>query len=131
MGYIKSVYNNWFFLDGNDFYSGRKINISLNDDKINKEIIIDENRKKYSNKEFGISIIEIKSKDGIKKDSFLDIDEHIYDENPKEYLKKLPIYLLHYPNGDKIKKSEGRIISEKKILLSIRVVAILAHLVDL
>ena len=103
-----------FFIDGNDFVPGHKINISLNEGKIKKEIIIEENRKKYTNQEFGITFIEIKSKDGIKKESFLDIDENIYDKSPKEYLKRLPIFLLQYPNGDKIKKSEGLIINLKE-----------------
>ena len=99
-----------FFIDESDFDPGSKINISLNEGIINKEITIEENRKKYTNKEYGITFIEIKSKDGIKKESFLEIDENIYDNNPKEYLKRLPVFLLQYPNGDKIKKSEGLIL---------------------
>ena len=99
-----------FFIDESDFDPGIKINFSLDEGRINKEITIEENRKKYTNKEYGITFIEIKSKDGIKKESFLDIDENIYDNNPKEYLKRLPVFLLQYPNGDKIKKSEGIIL---------------------
>ena len=99
-----------FFIDENDFVIGNKINISLNEGRISKEIIIEENRKNFTDKECGISFIEIKSKDGIKKESFLDIDENIYNNNPKEYLKRLPVFLLQYPDGEKIKKSEGLIL---------------------
>jgi len=99
-----------FFIDESDFDPGSKINFSLDEGRINKEITIEENRKKYTNKEYGITFIEIKSKDGIKKESFMEIDENIYDNNPKEYLKRLPVFLLQYPNGDKIKKSEGIIL---------------------
>ena len=77
-----------FIMNTNDIAPGDKINISLNEGKINKEIILDQKRKKYINQEYGITFIEIKNTDGIKKDSFLDIDENIYDKNPKEYLKK-------------------------------------------
>ena len=99
-----------FFIDENDFVIGNKINISLNEGRISKEIIIEENRKNFTDKECGITFIEIKSKDGIKKESFLDIDENIYNNNPKEYLKRLPVFLLQYPDGEKIKKSEGLIL---------------------
>ena len=99
-----------FFIDESDFDPGSKINFSLDEGRINKEITIEKNRKKYTNKEYGITFIEINSKDGIKKESFMEIDENIYDNNPKEYLKRLPVFLLQYPNGDKIKKSEGIIL---------------------
>ena len=107
---LRSLITTDFLIDANDFAPGDKINISFDEGKINKEIIIEENRKIYTNQECGITFIEIKSKDGIKRESFLDIDENIYNNNPKEYLKRLPVFLLQYPNGDKIKKSEGLII---------------------
>ena len=96
-------------LDKFDISPGQKIKISLNDGEISKEILIDGKRKTYISQEYGITIIEIKSTDGLKLDSFLDIDEVINDENPKKNLQNLPIYLLHYPKGDEIRKSENLI----------------------
>ena len=55
-----------------------------------------------------VSFVEIKKSDGLKDDSFLNIDEII--DSPEKTLKKMPIYSLHYPKGDVIKKSEGLII---------------------
>ena len=89
---------------------GKEINISINNGKIKKKLLIDEKRKIYmNNEEDGIIIIEIKDNDGFESDSFLEID----DENTEKYCKNIPIYLLHYPTEDKIKKSIGFIIEKK------------------
>ena len=88
---------------------GKEINISINNGEINKKILIDEKRTIYINREEGISIIEIKDNDGFESDSFLKTD-YFYTE---EDYKNLPIYLLHYPTKNEIKKSIG-FIREKK-----------------
>ena len=94
----------------NEFDLFGKINISFNNKKFNKEILIDNNRKKFINHDYitNVTFIEIKKSDGLKGDSFLNIDEVI--DSPEKTLTKMPIYSLHYPKGDVIKKSEGLII---------------------
>ena len=87
----------------------------MNNNKINKQIIIDESRITYTSKKYDITIIEIKEKDGINKDSFLEIDNQIFNNNPNEYFRDKPVYLLHYPKGYEIKRADGTIkhIDEK------------------
>ena len=88
---IKVLITTTFVLTGNDILPGTKINISFNNKKLNKEILIDQNRKAYicSNYMIDAIFIEIKKTDGFKADSFLNIDETILDnENPQETLKK-------------------------------------------
>ena len=89
-----------------DIKSNKKINISLNNEKIKKEITIDEKRKTFTSEKYDVTIIEMKPTDGIKLDSFMEIDKDIYKDNYKEIFKNKSIYLLHYPKGAEICKSE-------------------------
>ena len=71
------------------------------------EIEIDETRKKYTNEEYDITMIEIKEKDKLDKKSFLNIDNQIFEENPKKIFQNMQIFLLHYPKGNKMEYSIG------------------------
>ena len=86
-----------------------KISLSLNNEK-NIEIELD-NRIKYSNKEYNITIIEIKEKDGIE--NYLDIDETIIEKPNENYIGE-SIYLLHYPENEDVKVSYGIIKENNK-----------------
>ena len=112
---LRVVMTNNHVLDENSIKIGDKIIYSLNNNKINKQIIIDESRITYTSKKYDITIIEIKEKDGINKDSFLEIDNQIFNNNPNEYFRDKPVYLLHYPKGYEIKRADGTIkyIDEK------------------
>ena len=112
---LRVVMTNNHVLDENNIKIGDKIIYSLNNNKINKQIIIDESRITYTSKKYDITIIEIKEKDGINKDSFLEIDNQIFNNNPNEYFRDKPVYLLHYPKGYEIKRADGTIkyIDEK------------------
>ena len=68
-------------------------NITIYYDNKIKEIEL-ENRKKYTNKEYDITIIEIKEKDKIEE--YLEIDEEIMKGLNKVYAKE-SIYVLQYP----------------------------------
>ena len=70
------------------------------------EITIDEKRKTFTSEKYDVTIIEMKPTDGIKLDSFMEIDKDIYKDNFKEIFKNKSIYLLHYPKGAEICKSE-------------------------
>ncbi len=88
---------------------GKEISFSMNNGKIKKKILIEDSRKTYTSKKYDTTIIEINKEDGFKLDSFLEIDNEIYEGVPDEIFGNKPIYLLHYPKGVEVKKSDGLI----------------------
>ena len=90
-------------IGNNDLIVGKKIIFTLDNDRKQKEIILDEKRKKYTSEKYDITIIEIKKNDGIEKGSFFEIDNQIFTDY-KIYIKQ-SIYLLHYPKGKEMKFS--------------------------
>ena len=93
----------------NDISPGKKIKFSTNNEKQSFEIEINEERKIYTNTKYDITIIEMKEKDCIKSDSFLNVDENIFNADCDSYYKNKPIYLLHYPKGQEMSVSPGEI----------------------
>ena len=79
-----------------------KIIISLNNDSEKKEIELN-NRIKYTNKEYDITIIEIKEKDKIN--NYFELDEIIMKKN-KNILNN-SIYVLQYQRGKNVGVSYG------------------------
>ena len=80
-----------------------KIKIDIYDDESdNKEINLN-NRMKYTNEEYDITIIEIKEEDKIN--NYLELDEIIINNiinninKNKLYINKT-IYIIQYPEGD-------------------------------
>ena len=92
----------------------KKITLSLNNDSDIKEIEL-ENRIKYTDKEYDITIIEIKDKkDGINK--YLELDTKI-QANINTINVEESIYILHYPFRKNVSVSYGilkKIEEEKK-----------------
>ena len=106
-------------LGKDDINNNKNITITINDNKVYRNLYIGE-RKKFTDPELDITFIEIyPKKDDIKH--FLDIDDDIDKE--EDFLKKLyikkSIYALHYPDieGSMIKVSYGisKCIEEKEI----------------
>ena len=96
---------NSHILNKKDIEENKVIDISTNNKSI--KIIMDKNRKKYTNRELDITIIELKpNKDEI--DKYLEIDEE--DINKKE---DKSVYILHYP-GEEVSVSYGVIKEIKK-----------------
>jgi len=58
-GKIKIMITNYHIIDGKYINGNDKIEISSNDDKENKSIIINNKKNIYTNKEYDITIIEI------------------------------------------------------------------------
>ena len=84
---------------GDDYINNNKtIKISLNNGKKIIDIKLDSSRKKYTNKEYDVTIIEIKKDDNTKDNFFLQIDENIYQENPIDFFAKKSIYIIQYPD---------------------------------
>jgi len=99
-------------LDEASIAQGKEIKFTLNNDAIEKSIVINNSRKIYTNadKEKDITIIELDlKKDNINYDWLFDVDENI-DKEKDIYIKK-SVYIIHYENGKKAKKSLGQINS--------------------
>ena len=92
---LPTLITNNHVLSEQDIATNQKIEYSFNDDSQSNTIIIDEDRKKYTNTEYDITIVEIKiNVDKIDLNSFLEIDDEIYEENPnKKYKQKIYLYI--------------------------------------
>lgn len=86
-----------------------KIKLSLNDEIIQKELIIDEARKTYTNEQYDVTIIEIMKEDNLDFDKFLEIDENIFVLNVCQKFRHQSIYLLYYSINEKSTFSNGKI----------------------
>ena len=105
---LPTLITNNHVLSEEDIAINQKIEYSFNNDTEFNSIIIDADRRKYTNIEYDITIIEIKvDKDKININSFLELDEEIYEENPNERYKQKSIYILHYPKSGEIQISNG------------------------
>ena len=88
-------------INENSFKGNNKIKLSLNNDKSNKTIVIDNNRKIYMNKDYDTTIIEIiPEKDKIN--NFLELDENLFKENSIEIYNQNKIYLICYGKENKM-----------------------------
>ena len=106
-GILKVLMTNNHVLNKDDILPNKKINFSINDEKIHYEIEIDNSRKTYTNKDYDVTIIEIKENDKLDKNSFFDIDNQIFNKNIIEIYRNMQIYLLHYPKGEQMEYSIG------------------------
>ena len=82
----------------------KKIIISINNDKEIKEIDLN-NRIKYTNKEYDITIIEIKEEDKIN--DYLELDENIMKKGGNKLYINNTIYIIQYPGGKRLGVSYG------------------------
>jgi len=98
-------------LDSEALEIGKEIEFTTNDDKFHFKILLDKERKIYTNdKPFDTSIIEIKKNDkNILLLNFLEIDEQMFDINDYEIYNQKSVYLVHYPKGKKMEYSPGAI----------------------
>ena len=97
-------------LKSEDIKEGKIIRFSTNNEEHKFEIKMCVNRKKYTNEKYDITFIEIKKDvDNININSFLDIDDGIFEENYENLLNKKSVYLLHYPHGNLLEYSSGLI----------------------
>ena len=94
---IPVLMTNNHILQKEDIIKGKKININMKDKKFS--ILIDDSRKVFTDKNYDITIIEIKNNDGLDFNKFLEIDDSIHKENLQEYFKNRSIYLIHHPKS--------------------------------
>ena len=85
----------------------KKINITINNEKILDTININENNKIYSSirDEYDIMIIKLdKEKDTYH---YLELDDNLFNDNSEDLYKEKSIYILHYPKDGNISVSYG------------------------
>ena len=94
---LPALITNNHVLNEEDIKTNRIIKLSLKDGQIEKEIIINESRITFTNKELDITIIEIIPYLD-KINDFLEVDGTIDKFNLREKIKD-SIYILQYPKG--------------------------------
>ena len=72
---LRLLITNNHVLNEQDIMPGNTIVLSLNNEKIFKKIKIESKRKKYTNKDLDVTIIEIKDEDNINK--YISLDDKI------------------------------------------------------
>ena len=102
---INVLMTNYQFLNKKDFKDIKKLNLSLNDDKKTLTIELGFERETYFNKEFDLTLIELREEDNIK--DYLELDDNLFQNNSELNYKNKSIYILHYPNGDTAEVSYG------------------------
>ena len=102
-----------------DIKVGKSINFTLNNDKKNFTIIIDNSRLVYTNTKLDVTIIQLRNNEFSDINSFLSIDEEIFKGKSKKEFIENSIYLLHYPKGLKSNFSFGtiKVITEDNDLI--------------
>ena len=106
---LGALITNNHVLGENDIMSGKKINFSINNEDKNYEILIDDSRKVYTSQKYDVTIIEIKKNEqGLDYNTFLQVDDIIYEEISEERFKNFYIYIIHYPKGIKLAISAGK-----------------------
>ena len=97
------------YLDENEI-----IELTINENKIKKEIKLTNKRKNYTDEDFDITIIELNpEEDLIDNNSFYDVDPNINCEQPQEKYKGLEIYIIG--NIDKISNGVIKRIHDDEI----------------
>ena len=96
-------------LNEQNIIEGAKINFSLDNEKIQKSITINNSRKTFTDYGKDITFIEIKPEDDIKDKSILAIDENMLENNYKQIYIKSKVYMIHYEKGKEVKHSPGEI----------------------
>ena len=98
-----------------DISNGKTITLSLDDNKLEIEINIDNKRKYYIDEENQIVLIEIKPFDGLDINSFFDIDNKILenDQSIQDYYPNQSVYILYYCNNKNVEYTTGIIVNIK------------------
>ena len=95
-----------------DLGQNKSIKISFNEEKIFQDINLN-NRNIYTDQNLDITIIEIKYEDNINNNSFLEIDERIYQDNPEVFFINKSAYIIQYPKDLGASVSYGIVIEIK------------------
>ena len=113
---IKVLMTNYQFLNEKDFKDNKKLNLSLYDEKEKLTIDLGIERETYFNKDYDITLIELKEEDNIKY--YLKLDVNLFKDNSEINYKNQSIYVLHYPKGMKASVSYGILNNIDKFYIS-------------
>ena len=91
---IPVLMTNNHILSKDDITEDKIINFEMNHKKYR---ILIESRKVYTNENYDITIIELKKRDGLDYNKFLEIDDSVNVENPYIYFKEKSVYLIQLP----------------------------------
>ena len=91
---IKVFMTNYNALNEKNMKENKKLNLSLNDEKETKTIDLSIERKTYFNKDYDITLIELKDEDKIK--DYLELDDNLFQDNSEIKFIKINqfIYLI-------------------------------------
>ena len=106
---LPTLITNYHVLDKDNIEVGKKIKFSS--EEKNYEIIIDKERRCYTDKDYDTTIIEIKKNDRIDLNIFLEVDSDIFENNASEIFgnkKNQSLYIIHYPFGKQNEISFGK-----------------------
>jgi V8-like Glu-specific endopeptidase len=109
---LNVLMTNYHILDEKYYEDNKEIHLLLNDEKEAFAIDLLTERKTYFNKEYDITIIELKEEDGIK--NFLELDDNLFQEKEKVFYEDKSIYVLQYPYGRNACVSYGLLINIEK-----------------
>lgn len=102
--FIKVLTTSYQILDDHYFKENNEINLIINNQA--RIINLNKKRKIYSNKDFDLTLIEIKESDKIN--DYFELDENILSqENPKLFYENKTIYIIQYLNMEKASVSYG------------------------
>ena len=102
--FIKVLTTSYQIINDIYFKENNEINFILNNQA--RIINLDKKRKIYTNKDYDLTLIEIKDVDKIF--NYFELDENILSqENPKSYYENKTIYVIQYVNMEKASVSYG------------------------
>ena len=87
--------------------NNKSLQLNLDQDKLVITIKLDKSRKIFFDGKYKIAIIEIKKNDGFDINSFLEIDDQIFEESIFERSNYISIYILYYPTNEEGEHSCG------------------------
>ena len=104
--YIPVLITRYQIIDEEYLENNKEIKISLD----NKDKMVEFTDKYYTNKEYDLSIIEIKEKEE-NKINYLELDDSLYNEDDEDAIiyNKESIYIIHYDEKNEISVSYGTI----------------------
>ena len=107
---IPCLLTNYHVLDKEYIKRNSKIGISMNDKKINEDIIINEEDIIYQSirNEYDLIIIKLKQEQKYMKNiNYLELDDNLFNKNSLKGYEYNSIYILHYPNSQDVPVSYG------------------------
>ena len=103
---IPVLMTNYHIISDEYLKNNKQVKITINDDKIIDLININEKNKIYSSikDKYDIMIIKLEKENNY---NYLELDDSLFNNNSEQLYEEKSIYILHYPNGDKMSVSFG------------------------